>query len=389
MNVLLAALWLRILCCVLGMFAAAQVHAEAVVIPRVHFAGIAYTGSAGDAARRLPYAHSSIERRGRVELNGSLTRALKARPSTHFELLTGEYGSLDGIGSAVVMAISIDRETVVKEPVGGRHKLLYELAAQALFFDFKAREVLFSYPITLQSIELYPEPPTSDQIQAVADQVLLGDQATGLAATLAKELALLELPSGSARRLQVTEVRMSDVLAAKFPGRKADVDVIGQEFSKVLASTLRLPMLPHRAGQAVGGTMATQIADGKVFNLTIPSPDYAITLEVDDFRNKTLKETPAFRQQLYGAFFNVRVVEPLSGKVYLDQPLRFGATKNISVSQTSVDEWAVSYETLLGGFSAFSQAAGAGNPAWSREQSGGKAFTTQLKALKELIQQCR
>jgi len=189
--------------------------------------------------------------------------------------------------------------------------------------------------------------------------------------------------------LQVTEVRISDVLAAKFPDRRGDVDVIGQEFTKVLASTLRLPMLPHRAGQAVGGTMATRIADGSVFKLAIPAPDYAITLEVEDFRDKTLKETPAFRQQLYGAFFNVRVVEPLSVTVYLDQSLRFGATKSIAASQGSVDVWAVSYETLLGGFTAFSQAVGDGNLAWSREQSGGKTFTTQLKVLKELIQQCR
>lgn len=389
MNVLLAALWPRMAWCVFGIFVAANVHAKEAILPRVHFAGIAYTGNASDSARRLPYAHALIERRGLVEFNAVLMRALKALPPAHFDLREGELGSLDGSDNAVVMAISIDRETVVDESIAGRHKLLYELAAQALFFDFKAREVLFSYPITLQSIELYPASPTSTQTQAIADQVLLGEQATGLAATLARELAPLTLPSGSSRRLQVTEVRISDVLAAKFPDHRADAEVIGQEFTKVLASTLRLPMLPHRAGQAVGGTMAAQIADGTVFNLTIPAPDYAITLEVDDFRNKTLKETPAFRQQLYGAFFNVHVVEPLSANVYLDQPLRFGATKSIPASQTTVDEWAVSYETLLGGFSAFSQAVGDGNPTWSREQSGGKAFTTQLKALKELIQQCR
>lgn len=357
--------------------------------PQVYFAGIASTGSAGDTATRLPHVHAYLQQPRAILINQQLLRGLTARPPAHFQLRSAELASLDGNGGAVVMAVAIDRETVVQEHIAGQHKVLFELAAQALFFDFHERQVLFSYPITLQRIELYPALPTAAQIQAVADEVMAGTGPDSLPAALADELGPLTLPSASSRRLQLTEVVIPPALSARFPAGRIDDAMVGHEFSKVLASTLRLPLLPYATGQAIGGAMAARVADGTVYNLTIPAPDYRITLEITDFREKTLSETPAVRQQLYGAFYRVRVEEPLSGKVYFDQSLRNGATRTIPASQDEVDSFAAYYETMLGGFSSFAQASSGGATDWSRQQTGGRAFSNQLKSLKELINSCR
>ena len=109
---------------------------------------------------------------------------------------------------------------------------------------------------------------------------------------------------------------------------------------------------------------STRFADGVVYDLRIPEPDYRIVVQVDDFREKTLSQTAGFRQQLYGAFFHVTADEPLSGTVYFDQSLRQGTTKAIPASQDVVDSASAYYETLLAGFSSFANAAQGGASAW-------------------------
>lgn len=376
----------------LGLVFAVLFHADvagAADRPVVAFAGIAYTSALADTARLLPHTQVALQRYGTERLARELGTALKASPPGAFDVTDGLIASVQGSEGAVVMALALDRETVTTERIDGEVKLLFELAAQALFYDFREKQVLFTYPVTLQYIEVLDHEPTPVEIDAIAGRVVSGTGASGILSVVPRELATLVLPSASSRRLQVTDVRLSEGGRAKLPARQRDDALIGHEFTKVLASTLRLPMLPHAAGQAIGGAMATRFADGTVVNLQIPKPDYRVVLDIDDFREKTLSETPAARQQLYGAFFRVRVEEPLSSTVYFDQTLRQGSTKVIPVSQDQVDSAASYYETLLAGLSSFSQAADGGARPWAGEQTGGRAFTTQIKSLKELIHSCR
>lgn len=355
---------------------------------RVQFAGVAYTGAAAAAATSMPYVHAAIEREGIAAINRGLVAAIAGRPPMHFRVQT-DLATLGG-GDAIVLAAAIDRETVVVERIADKYKLLFEVAAQALFFDFRERQVRFSVPLTLQYIELFPQPPRPEQIQAVADRLLSAKAGReGLALALAESLLSVNLPSESSRRLQLTDISVAASAAARLGDTAIDQDVLGHEFSKMVSANLGLPLLPFARGHAVGGVMPTRFADGSIFNLTIPEPDYQIQVEVSDFREKTLQQTPAYHQQLYGAYFRVRVEEPLSGKVYFDQPLRQGATRTIPQTQAEANAFAAYYETLLAGFGSLADAIASRDSAWAQEQTGGREFTQQLKSLKELVATCR
>lgn len=378
----------RILTAVLA-FCGALNSVAAADLPQVVFAGVAYTGASDDASRSLPTVHAAIKNR-LPAINKQLWDALAANPPVNFELAPAAVlAALDGSSSSIVMAIALDRETISSERIGSQYKLLFELAGQVLFFDFRERQVLFTYPVTLQKIVALPRQPTKSDIAAIASEMAMGSSATSLSTVVPKELTTLTLPSPSSRRIQVTAVRLAPELEGKIPPSLMDPKLIGHEFTKVLASTLRLPMLPHAQGQAIGGAMAMRLADGKAYMLKIPEADYRVTLDVRDFRQKTLSETPAFRRQLYGAFFHLRVEEPLSSAVYFDQSLRQGNTTDIPASQENVDSGAAYYETLIAGFSSLSQAINGGARAWAGEQTGGREFSKQLKSLKELVAKCR
>jgi hypothetical protein len=356
----------------------------------IGFAGIAYTGSEAAVEQRFPHVSAAIAAVGPVAYRSRLVQAFHARPPRHFELLPDDQlQRLDGVGSSTVMAIALDRETTSVERIDGRWKVLFEVAAQALFFDFREKQVLFSYPITVQYVDVLDAEPRDADLRAMAKRLVEGGGVSGLLSVVPTELEHLALPEASSRRLQVAEVALADVARSKLSARHRDADLVAHEFSKVFASTLRLPMLPHATGQAVGGAMSGRFADGAAFRLRIPEADYRISVRLDDFREKSLAEQGGFRQQLYGAFFHVRVEEPMSARGYFDQSLRQGSTKAIPDSQDLVDSEAAYYETLLAGFASLAQSIDGGAKPWASEQPGGRAFTQELKSLKELIGQCR
>lgn len=357
----------------------------------VYFAGAAFTSGVQAALQSMPVTDRVLGQSGLAIVNQQLLKALAAVPPKHISLEYSELASLDGSTNATVLAAAIDRETVLIERIGSQHKLLYEVAVQALFFDFRDKQVRFSIPITIQRIEVFDEQPTHEQVNAVASRALLSTETASVASALASALENVTLPSAASRRLRLVDVSVSEAVRERLPGfaQLVDAGVVGHEASKLISAQWHLGLLPYQSGQAVGGAMAARFADGRVYNLTIPTPDYRIVLRLDDFRSRILKETPAFRQQLFGAYFTIQVDEPLSGTAYFDQALRQGSTKTIPTTQGSVDDTSAYYETLLTGIASFAQAATDAASPWLPQQVDERAVSKQMKSLSELIALCR
>ncbi len=362
---------------------------------QAYWAGFAYTADQSAVKASTPRTAAVLEARGLPTLNKALWARLSAQKPTQLELIDQPLAMLDGTTSATVLAAALDRELVSVEPIGNQYKVLVEVALQALFFDFRERQVVASYPITLQRIDVQDYRPDSDDVDAIIADLLYGTAATSLPQVLAATLNPAKLPDASVRRLQVGEVTLSDAARAKLPDPALEPVLratLAHELSKAVSSNTGIGLLPPATGQAIGGAMAARFADGKVYQLKIPEADYVIKLKLDAMKHGVINETPAVKTMLFGAFFNVSVVEPFSGKVFFDQPLRKGATKVVPVTQWQVDQWSASYETVLAGLDAFAGAAAkrADSRAWLDEQKpGGKPLQQQTQALQELIKSCR
>lgn len=361
---------------------------------QVYWAGFAFTGDQSSRASVAPHAVSSIEGRSVEALNQALSGALQVRRPANFLIIQDQLAKLDGSTSATVLAAALDRETVSVEPIGGRYKLLVELAFQALFFDFREKQVLASYPVTLQYIDLLDVPPTRQQIETVFEKKLYGAGVSDLPQAFAQALAGVQLPDAAMKRLQVGTVDLSAEAQASLPLPEMMAPLritLANEFSKLLSSQTGVGLLPPSMGEAIGGAMSLRFDDQRVYQLKIPEADYLIKLRVDRFANRVLDETPVAKNLLFGVVFNVAVVEPLSGRAFFDQPLRKGATKTVPVTQAEVDVWAAQYETLLTGLDAFSgAAAGRVDPKWlAAQQPGGNPLKKQISSLQELVESCR
>ncbi len=362
---------------------------------QAYWAGFAYTADQSAVKASTPRTAAVLEARGLPTLNKALWARLSAQKPTQLELIDQPLAMLDGTTSATVLAAALDRELVSVEPIGNQYKVLVEVALQALFFDFRERQVVASYPITLQRIDVQDYRPDASEVDAIIADLLYGTAATSLPQVLATTLNPAKLPDASVRRLQVGEVTLSDAARARLPDPALEPVLratLAHELSKAVSSNTGIGLLPPATGQAIGGAMAARFADGKVYQLKIPEADYVIKLKLDALKHGVINETPAVKTMLFGAFFNVSVVEPFSGKVFFDQPLRKGATKVVPVTQWQVDQWSASYETVLAGLDAFAGAAAkrADSRAWLDEQKpGGKPLQQQTQALQELIKSCR
>ena len=362
---------------------------------QAYWAGFAYTADQSAVKASTPRTAAVLEARGLPMLNKALWARLSTQKPTQLELIDQPLAMLDGTTSATVLAAALDRELVSVEPIGNQYKVLVEVALQALFFDFRERQVVASYPITLQRIDVQDYRPDTDDVDAIIADLLYGNAATSLPQVLAATLNPAKLPDASVRRVQVGEVTLSDAARAKLPDPALEPVLratLAHELSKAVSSNTGIGLLPPATGQAIGGAMAARFADGKVYQLKIPEADYVIKFTLDAMKHGVINETPAVKTMLFGAFFNVSVVEPFSGKVFFDQPLRKGATKVVPVTQWQVDQWSASYETVLAGLDAFAGAAAkrADSRAWLDEQKpGGKPLQQQTQALQELIKSCR
>lgn len=148
-------------------------------------------------------------------------------------------------------------------------------------------------------------------------------------------------------------------------------------------------MLPPSKGQAIGNRMATRFANGKVYTLEIPEADYAVELNLDELKRIEYGSTAAGRSFVYGAFLTVRVLEPLSGRVYFDARLRNGATKLVPANQTSVDDAAAFQDALLALLDKFTTALASPEPAWAEKHAGDRAVAKQMQELAKVLQSCR
>lgn len=184
-----------------------------------------------------------------------------------------------------------------------------------------------SYPVVVQSIDLKQSPPTQEQIRQAVRNLYLGTGKANVFAAFATALSAVHVNPSIERRVRVMDSSVAESTRAAMPALTAAGPgvfeaALAQDFSKFLSANQGIPVLPPSKGQAVGNRMATRFADGTVYRLEIPEADYAISLHLEDLKRIEYGNTAAGRSLIYGAFLNVRVEEPLTGRVYFQARLK-------------------------------------------------------------------
>lgn len=387
---------IRHLLAVVSFLAAAAGSLPAQALTQAYFAGVAYTSAAADTTKAFPYITANLAADDFTSLDATLRQEIEGQ-KLPFNIIFDQLGSTHEESEATALALAIDRESTSIDQIAGQYKIRIEIDAQALFFNFKSRQILGGYPFALEYIDLVPSAPGSGYVSNLYHKLIFGGTGrTSLVSQFIDTLQHAQVPSAAARHLRLTAV----VLAAKAQeyihalAPQADLSVIrdqiAQQFGEYLAADQDVSLLPYESNQALGGAMPARFAEGDAYDLSIPPADYDITITVDGFKKLLSSQDSVSSVYLYGAFATLTVSEPLSGHVYFFQQMRQGAAKTVPVTEGATDDWAASYETLLVLFDHFAKSISTPDEAWvSSSMPGSRGAQPQLLALQELIQSCR
>ena len=370
--------------------------AQAASGDKVYFAGVAFTNEAASIQQTFPHTAASLSAAGSSMLNQSIRQQLQTQ-AAGLEVVFDALGSIKDSSKSTALALGIDRESTSVEHIGSVYKLRVEITAEALFFDFKEKQVLGGFPFTIDFIDTSATPPTDDEIQKAYDGMVFGAPGRhSLSSEFAATLAHVQIPNAANKHLRVTSatlgakaityIQQADPQAemSSIPAQIADA------FGKALAANQHISILPYSSNQAIGSSMAARFVEGEAFQLKIPDADYEIHLDVAGFKKVDQDHSAAETMYLYGAFVDVSVTEPLSGKIYFSQRIKQGVTKSVPLSQTTMDDWEPAHESLLILFDNFTRALTPGHSDWAKSAlPDTPEAKNQLISLSELVQSCR
>ncbi|MGE8355687.1 MAG: hypothetical protein ACN6N0_04720 [Microvirgula sp.] len=363
----------------------------------VTFAGIAYSGDSKSIPQRFPYSLKLEKSRTAAgsTLNAQLSAALASSKPAHFELNQTGLTSLKGQDQAIVVALLITGETVSAERFGSVAKLLTQVRAQAMFFDFKTMSVLRAYPFSFTHLDVIDHMPGNAEMQARFRTLYDGDQGKpGILNRFVDIVGAATIPEHVPRYLQVGQVKLSDEARAVLPemltrNPGAAETWLADLFAENLSSKTGVPLLPYSKGYAIGNVMSMRISDGEVFMLKLPEADYTIALDVPRFRKIKSGESAAGASYIYGAYAHVDIQEPVSGKHYLNADFKNGEVKLVPVTQSSVDDFPAYHDAIKGLFAKLSDNLAGNKTDWLSSATDTSGINKQITSTQELLKSCK
>jgi hypothetical protein len=364
---------------------------------KVSLAGLAYSGDFQSIEARFPYSvrwNKQKTQSGQSSLL-SINSFLKQNPPKNFQISTAPIESLKGSDQALASALIINSETISIEEFGGLVKLFVLIKGQSVFFDFKTMTMIRSYPISFALIDALDHAPSDAEILERVARVYEGTSASpGIYKRYADSLAVASIPNTVPRFLQVSQVQLSPEMMETLPDYLKKSPVVAQTWAadlvaEAISTQLQVPLIPYAKGYAVGNVMSMKVADGSVFALKLPQPDYEIKLQLTGVKKVKYGESTSGASYIYGTYSNISIEEPLSGTKYLDTKLKNGEIKLVPASQTYVDDFPAFYDSLNGMFKKLALAVAGGDTEWIKAAASSSEIDLQLKKTRELIQLCK
>lgn len=366
----------------------------------VGYAGFSYAGDFQSIQSRFPFTSQIVPPHGALQVSTPsaaekqlFAGARRLKPAG-FNVIVDALTELEGRDEAIMVILEVTDETVSTERFDDVTKLFISLRAQALFFDFKSKTVLRSYPISAVYLgALGGEPTDATKLEKVRELIVGGEQ-PGLIGHFLERLARASLPEPVSRFMRVTHVAVADDALSALPAYFSAPDVsktwLADQFSEALLDEAGVSLLPYAKGYAVGNTIAAHLADGTAFNFQIPAADYSVSIDLRSLKRVPFGEVPAGRSFIYGAYVHLLVEEPMLQRRYFDVVLKNGETKIVPASQSTVDDWPAFQDAITGLFKKF---AGTVAPAgtdekWIKSSTAVANITQQVDATRTVLKSC-
>jgi len=347
---------------------------------KIQFAGFAFRGDDALISKNYPRTLAisrEIVANQRGILDVALANKIKNVKLKNGQIVTEKLANF-GDGS-LTLACCFDTELVSIEQHDDGFKLVIDLGAQALLFDYSQMRVVASYPVMVELIDYLSEEPDEALITSrIRDLLLTNKYGANLFDDFSEVLENVEIKQSYGHAMKVTNVLVEekafDHLPPQFKEDKANFKMfVAQNFGKFLSENQGVSILPYTKDGAISNKMALRLSNAKVYELAIPEPQFAIELTVRGFKKVCTEEKASGSCWVYGAYTKIRISQPALGKVYLDERVQNAVSKIIPRSQKTRQDWPSYQNSLLALFNKVT-----------------KEFSTErkYKAVRKVVKKC-
>ena len=363
----------------------------------VFYAGFSFVGNHSDNQRLYPHSvalSKELDEKGLPILEQALYSKVKSVSREDVVFVADELGDYRD-GNALTMAFAVDWENIAIEKIGDLYKIVIDLHAQILLFDYSEKKVIGSYPVAIQIRDAQNKKPSDEYIRSVIRSIYLNNNYdVNIFDEFTDRLSTVPVKASFGQHLQITSVTIEDKAVKHMPfselaEKQAFQTLVAQNFGKYLSLNQNVSLLPYSKGEAIGSKMALRFSNGDIFNLTIPSPDYGIDLFVRGFKKVKAGETNAKVAWVYGSYLRIHVEQPDFKKVYLDIPFKNAAVKEVPKSQSTIDDWTAFQESLFAFFHEFSKQISSPSKKWLKSSTKEKDAKKQLAAFNKILNKSR
>jgi len=366
---------------------------------QVALAGLSFAGDAKTLPSRFPYSLKLEEAQKNAGKRAFqiIKEAVDRYTNKDLEFTADQIADLKASDRVLATTLTVNAETVSLEKFGDLRKLFVLIRGQAVFFDFKSMSVVRSYPLSFAYIDTFVgRDPNEAEILDRVQKVYAGAGGKpGIYERYAATLGQANLPSRTSRYLQVTNVAISDEVKGTLPTYLTDRPGVAESWaadmvSEAISTRVGVPIMPFtKDNYAIGNTMSMRVADGSVYTLTLPQPDYEISVKLDIAKKVKFGENNVGTSWVYGTGVQIKVDQPLANLVYLDTPLKNGEVKIVPATQSYVDDFPAFYDSWNGLFNKLALTVTGEEQKWIKSATKTADIDAQIKKFNSLLQQCK
>lgn len=357
----------------------------------VYYGGFSYLGASNLIEKNFPYSNQlNVVENGVSSFDAALIEKVRSVKMGKINLKLVDLAEISD--DAMAMTLALESEITSVEKIGERYKLLILISAQILLFDYKNMQVVATYPIDIQYNDSLDHNPTQEDILQRYKTIYFDSSKVNILSRFIDRLNKIEPKKKYSNHMKVVNVEIEDKLMTKLgDGISQDqlVQLMGQNFTRFLSIHQSVSILPFTKGHAVGNKLAGRYANGEVYMMDIPEPDYAIDISLVGLQKKEFSKNSSGVAYIYAAQADFKFYEPLSEEIYYQGKLFNAATKKVPSTQENVFDWPSYSEALAVLFNQLAQNVGEPDKKWFKKHSSNAKNFNQFKSIKKVIEQCR
>lgn len=336
----------------------------------VYYAGFSLSGNYSDKQKTAKYTDQILNVKnanGLDVISASLLQSIKKIKSPNYNIIYDLADLDEGSKEAIVMSVALDHESYSIEyfPPSKTYSNFIDMYFQVLFYNFDSKKLIASIPFDVEISVLSKKPLQHTEIKKMIEKfyseglkIESGDTVNAFY-TLENILNTFVLKDKYRFRIGVTDVILEKKAKEQIPvnlknNTSSLKNILAQSLSSRLSLHQSISLVPYQEGMAIGGTMKQRFVNSdEIYDIQLPTPDFNIELTIRGFKKVLGKTSDVSEIYLYGAYINLKVLQPDLQKVYFNEKLKNANQIKMPKGIEGVDDWRKFYYSLASLFDKF------------------------------------